>query len=191
MKNYNDTLNIDDFYQKFANTKSVTKNDLKQYFTAENPDLTIQGFRRILYRLENQGVIYSSGSAVYSIQPASSLPVKPKRKFTPIPSLITQKITEEFKDQFPYSKCIYWETRILHNLMTHQPRTNMIIIETEKDSESAVFNHFISLGIRPTFLDPDSKTIDRYVGVQDETIIVSKFNLTVPQKAERKSTKLC
>ena len=77
MKNYNDTQNINDFYRKFANNKSVTKNDLKEYFAAENPDLTIQGFRRILYGLEKQGVIYASGSAVYSIQPASSLPVKP------------------------------------------------------------------------------------------------------------------
>ena len=133
MKNYNDTLNINDFYRKFVNTKSVTKNDLKQYFTAENPNLTIQGFRRILYKLEKQGVIYSSGSAVYSIEPASSLPVKAKNKFTPIPSLTIKKVTEAFKDQFPYSNCIYWETRILHNLMTHQPRTNMIIIETDKD----------------------------------------------------------
>lgn len=182
MKNYNDTLNINDFYRKFANTKSVTKNDLRQYFTAENPDLTIQDFRRILYRLEKQGVIYASGSAVYSIQPASSLPIKPKRKFVPIPSLTAKEITAAFKDQFPYLNCIYWETRILHSLMTHQPRTNMIILETDKDSESAVFNHFISLGIRPTFLDPDRTTIDRYVGVQDEPIIVSKLISQSPKK---------
>lgn len=182
MKNYNDTLNINDFYRKYANTESVTKKDLKKYFTAENPDLTIQGFRRILYRLEQQGVIYASGSSVYSIQPASSLPIKPKKKFTPIPSLTAKKVTEVFKDQFPYSNCIYWETRILHNLMTHQPRTNMIIIETDKDSENAVFNHFISLNIRPTFLDPDRTTIDRYVGVQDESIIVSKLISQSPKR---------
>ena len=182
MKNYNDTQNINDFYRKFANNKSVTKNDLKEYFTAENPDLTIQGFRRILYGLEKQGVIYASGSAVYSIQPASSLPLKPKKKFTPMPSLTAKKVTEVFKDQFPYSNCIYWETRILHNLMTHQPRTNMIILETDKDSESAVFNHFINLGIRPTFLDPDPMTIDRYVGIQDESIIVSKLISQSPKR---------
>ena len=182
MKNYNDTHDINDFYRKFANNKSVTKNDLREYFTAENPDLTIQDFRRILYGLEKQGVIYASGSAVYSIQPASSLPLKPKKKFTPIPSLTAKKVTEVFKDQFPYSTCIYWETRILHNLMTHQPRTNMIILETDKDSESAVFNHFISLGIRPTFLDPDPTTIDRYVGFQDESIIVSKLISQSPKR---------
>ncbi|GAP40772.1 hypothetical protein [Flexilinea flocculi] len=107
MKNYFDTLNIDDFYQKFAKANSVTKNDLKQYFTAENPDLTIQGFRRILYGLEKQGVIYSSGSAVYSIQPISSLPLKIKKRFTPVPSLIAEKVIEAFKDQFPYSNCIF------------------------------------------------------------------------------------
>jgi hypothetical protein len=182
MKKFNDNLNINEFYRKFSNTKSVSKNDLKQYFTEENPDLTIQGFRRILYGLEKRGVIYTSGSAVYSIQPASSLPLKPKKKFTPIPSLTAKKVIETFKDQFPYSNCIYWETRILHNLMTHQPRTNMIIIETDKDSESAVFNHFISLGIRPTFLDPDRTTIDRYVGVQDESIIVSKLISQSPKR---------
>lgn len=175
MKNYCDNLNINDFYLKFAHIKSVTKKELEQYFSKVYPDLTIQGFRRILYRLEKQGVIYKSGRAVYSIQPASSFALKPKRKFTPMPSLTTQKVTEAFKYQFPYSNCIYWETRILHTLMIHQPRTNMIIIETDKDSESAVFNHFINLGIRPTFLDPDHKTIDRYVGIQDESIIVSKF----------------
>lgn len=182
MKNYNDTLNITDFYRKFANARSVTKNDLKEYFSAENSDLTIQGFRRILYRLEKQGIIYTSGRAVYSIQPVSALPVTLKKKFTPILSLTAKKVTNAFKDQFPYSKCIYWETRILHNLMTHQPRTNMIILETDKDSESAVFNHFVSLGISPTFLDPDRTTIDRYVGIQDESIIVSKVISQSPKR---------
>jgi len=186
MKNNPDTVNINDFYRKYANTKSVTKNALKQYFTAENPDLTIQGFRRILYGLEKQGVIYTSGSAVYSIQPAHSLPLKPKKKFTPVPSLTAKKVTEAVKDKFPYSNCIYWETRILHDLMTHQPRTNMIILETDKDSEIAVFNHFISLDIRPTFLDPDRTTIDRYVGFQDESIIVSKLISQSPKRQKGK-----
>ena len=58
----------------------------------------------------------------------------------------------------------------------------LIILETDKDSESAVFNHFISLGIRPTFLDPDPTTIDRYVGIQDESIIVSKLISQSPKK---------
>lgn len=182
MKNYNDALNINDFYRKFANAKSVTKSTLKQYFTEENPDLTIQGFRRILYRLKKQGDIYASGNAVYSIQPASSLPVIPKKEFTPIPSLTATKVIDAFKDQFPYSNCIYWETKILHDLMTHQPRINMIILETDKDSESAVFNHFITLDMRPTFLDPDRTTIDRYVRVQDESIIVSKLISQSPKR---------
>jgi len=160
VENYNDNYNINDFYQKFSSTKSVTKKELKEYFTAKNPDLTIQGFRRILYGLEKQGVIYASGSAVYSVQPASSLQLKPKKKNVPMPSHTAKKVIEAFKEQFPYSNCIYWETKILHNLMTHQPRTNMIILETDEDSESAVFNHFISLGIKPTFLDPDPTTID-------------------------------
>jgi len=93
-----------------------------------------------------------------------------------MPSHTAKKVIEVFKEQFPYSNCIYWETKILHNLMTHhQPRTNMIILETDKDSESSVFNYFIGLGVRPTFLDPDPTTIDRYVGIQDESIIVSKL----------------
>ena len=182
MKNKKDSLNINDFYRRFANAKSVTKNELEQYLASVNPDLTPQGFRRLLYGLEKQGVIYTSGRAVYSIQPASSLPVKPKKKFTPMPSQTAQKVTEAFKDQFPYSNCIYWETRILHNLMTHQPRTNMIILETEKDSVDAVFNYLMGLNIRPTYLDPDQMTIDRYVGVQDESIIVSKLISQSPKR---------
>lgn len=67
-------------------------------------------------------------------------------------------------------------------MMTHQPRTNMIIVETDKDSESAVFNHFFNLGIRPTFLNPDSTTIDRYVRAQDEPIFVSKIISQSPKR---------
>ena len=45
-----------------------------------------------------------------------------------------------------------------------------------------MFNHFISLGVRPTFLDPDRMTMDRYVGVQDESIIVSKLVSQSPKR---------
>ncbi len=45
-----------------------------------------------------------------------------------------------------------------------------------------MFNHFVSLGISPTFLDPDRTTIDRYVGIQDESIIVSKVISQSPKR---------
>ena len=181
MKRNVDELDISSFRNKFFNQKYVTKTVLKNFYTKVYKDLTDQAFRRILYGLEQERLIFSSGSGVFTIQDPQLSHCKPKIRFEPIlsPKLITVK--EDILKAFPFIDSVIWETRIIHDFMIHQPNVNMIILEVEKGIEESVFNHLNGSSLGPVFLAPDHTFVDRYVFQQPESIIVSKLVSRAPR----------
>jgi hypothetical protein len=184
-KNFNEAY-IHYFLQGYSGQKYVTKEELKNYFAARNPELSIQEFRRILYGLESRYLITTSGSGIYTIQ-SSSTNLRPKKRFAPKMSDKIDKLKKEIEIFFPYAEMIFWETKILHEFMTHQPNSNMIILETEKGIEESLFNHFVESNIGPIFLSPTRTEMERYVAQLSEPIIVSKLVTQSPkrQKGEK------
>ncbi len=134
-------LNIPEFKNKFSDRKHVSKAYLRNHYRQINPDLTDQSFRRILYGLEKQNYIVSSGSGIYLLQDPSSSQHPPKNKFVPALSSNILKINHEMMKAFPYLGYLLWETKILHEFMVHHPGQNLMILETEKGTEDSVFNH--------------------------------------------------
>jgi hypothetical protein len=171
---------IDSFTQQFSSPQSVSKADLRDFFRFRDPNLTEQAFRRILYGLEKQNLITPTGRGTFLCQPRLLPQFTQKKKFLPALSSWIQKVNAEIKETFPYLDYLLWETQVLHALMLHQPGQNQIILETEKDTEEAVFNHFSSLYPGQIFLAPDRTMLERYVMQQPETILVSKLISQTP-----------
>lgn len=180
MKKNSIELNIHEFKNKFSGQKYVSKTDLRNFYQLLYPDLTEQAFRRILYALEKQNLIISTGRGIYIFQNPISTQHPQKKKFIPTLSPNVKMVNDEIKGTFPYLDYLIWETKILNELMIHQPGQNQIILETEKGTGDSVFNHLSELYPGQTFLDPSRITIERYVIQQPETILISKLVTQTP-----------
>jgi hypothetical protein len=145
----------------FEGLKSVRKADLRRFYLQRHPDLTEQTFRRLLYSLEKQRVITSIGVGVYVLEDIPSSPGK--SKFAPTLSSEIERVNSIIQKSFPYINYLIWDTKILHEFMTHQPGQSQIILEAEKDVCESVFNQLKEQFLGKIFLDPDRQSFERYI----------------------------
>ena len=80
---------------------------------------------------KNERVITSIGVGVYVLEDISSS--SGKSKFVPTLSPEIERINSIIQKSFPYINYLIWDTKILHEFMTHQPGQSQIILEAEKD----------------------------------------------------------
>lgn len=173
MKNNNPTLPNLDLNVKFSNRETVRKVELREFFRLQDPDLTEQAFRRILYSLEKEKLIMPLGAGMYALLNPSLL--SKRSKFDPNLSSTAQELILTLRENFPYTQYMIWETNILHEFMIHQPGQSQIILEVEKEACESVFNLFkeqLSLRI---FLKPDRVTIERYIINTSESILLLRL----------------
>ena len=137
MKEENANLKISELNKAFQNTDYVDKKVLRNFYLQHNPYLTDQDFRRVLYALEKEEVISSTGSGVFYYT-GNENPAK--KKYIPSPSQSLQDLDRKFKETFPYLKYLVWETRIFNEFMILQSGQNLIILDVEKGTEDSVFN---------------------------------------------------
>ena len=179
MKNDNDLLDFSELKTSLENINSVTKADLRNFYLQRRPELTPQAFRRLLYALEKEGVIISIGTGVYVLQnSATSLS---KARFSPTPSTEMVEINAIIQKSFSYLDYLIWDTRLLHEFMTHQPGQAQIILDVEKDACESVFNRLIAQFPGKVFLDPDRAAFERYVLKTPESIIVTRLITQSPR----------
>jgi hypothetical protein len=184
MKTQKTTLAIPDLERKFPNRKYIQKTELRRFYLLKIPDLTEQSFRRILYSLEKLKIITPIGAGVYVLLNVALS--AGKRIFIPTFSLSTQELCSIIQVNFPYTHYLLWETNFLHELMTHQPGQNWIILEVEKDACESVFNRLREDLSRKIFLEPDRVTFERYIIDTPESIILLRL-VTQSPKIKTKS----
>jgi hypothetical protein len=101
MKRNLEELDIAGFRNKFSKQKYVTKTVLKDFYAKVYKDLTDQAFRRILYGVEQERLIFSSGSGLFTIQDPKLSYIKPKIRFEPILSPKLTFVKEGIQKAFP------------------------------------------------------------------------------------------
>jgi hypothetical protein len=163
----------------FEGLKSVRKADLRRFYLQRHPDLTEQTFRRLLYSLEKQRVITSIGVGVYVLEDIPSSPGK--SKFAPTLSSEIERVNSIIQKSFPYINYLIWDTKILHEFMTHQPGQSQIILEAEKDVCESVFNQLKEQFLGKIFLDPDRQSFERYILDIPESIILYRLLTQSPK----------
>jgi hypothetical protein len=172
-------VEIRELKNSFENLKSVRKADLRRFYLQRHPDLTEQAFRRILYTLEKQKIVISIGSGVYVLRETSISTTK--SKFTPALSSETESISSIIQKSFPYIRYLIWDTKILHEFMTHQPGRSQMVLEVEKDACESVFNRLREQFVGRVFLDPDRKSFERYILDNPDSIILYRLITQSPK----------
>ena len=106
-----------------------------------------------------------------------------KKNFLPIINQNLKKIYKKVATRFPYSKISIWDTSWLSNYMVHQPLTNNIIVEVDKDVMVSAFA-FLQEFKKNVFLNPNKHEMDTYIMTGQSNIIVN--NLVVESPVELK-----
>jgi hypothetical protein len=179
MKTNVSILAIPDLKMKFSNRESVRKVELWEFYHLQNPDLTEQAFRRILYSLEKERCITPIGAGIYAL--INPFLASTKKKFVPSLSPTAQELSLEVKENFPYTQYLIWETGALHEFMTHQPSQSQIILEIEKEATESVFNKLKEQSSRNIFLEPDRVTFERYIIDTPESILLLQLVTQSPK----------
>lgn len=173
MKTSQAGLDFSELKTVLSEQRPVRKEELKQFYLDRDPNMSEQAFRRILYSLEKQGLILSIGAGLFVLLDPTQSPGK--NKFIPNLSQEVQRLNSVICEAFPYIHYLTWETKTLHEFMTHQPGQNQIILETEKDVAESVFYRLKEQYSGTVFLNPDRLSIERYVINNRESIIITRL----------------
>lgn len=166
-----DNLYIAELKITFSNQKNFRKLELRDFYHNLYEELDEKDFRRILYSLEKENIIIKVDTGVYVLNNSEkSWPLQ--KKFNPVFSPELIKINKKVQENFPYTKTIIWETRILHDFMLHQPGQNLTILETEKESTESVFNFLDSQFTGKVFFDPNVDIVEKYVLHYADSILI-------------------
>jgi len=168
--------------EAFSGAMSVQKSELRKYFMQYSQPATEQAFRRFLYALQREQTVISIGAGVYAFGEKESLPAKSKKRFSPSWSQELKALNRAVKEEFPFAQYLVWETRVLHEFITHQPGQNILIVQPEKDICETVFNHLSILHPNKVFLEPDHEMMTRYVLRQPNNVIISRLITQSPKK---------
>lgn len=180
MKNSISQLHIRELNEKFPAHRPLLKTSLRRFYSRLQPEWSEQAFRRILYALEKRQVLIPIGAGVYAL--TGSVGSSPKENFVPDWSSTCKGIQQMVKQAFPYLKSLSWETRLLHEWILHQPASNQIILEVEKEACESVFNHLAQEYPGQVFLEPDREMMERYVLPLPESILISRLLTQSPKK---------
>jgi hypothetical protein len=126
----------------FSNQMFFHKSDLRNFYRDQYKELDEKTFRRILYSLVKDNIIMAVDSGTYVLSNEKAL--KLRERFVPIFSPKLRSISDSIQTDFPYTKNLIWETRILYE------------------------NQFTG----EVFLDPSSDIVEKYVFRTTESIIV-------------------
>ena len=181
MKKDNIEINITALRHKFSGRKKASKKELREFYQRLYPELSEQGFRRILYSLENERYIGASGSGIYVFQSHFSSQFPNKKKFLPRISPLVGEVNDEVMEAYPYLNYVIWETKILFDFMVQQPWQNEVLVEVEKETEESVFNGLTEKYPGRVFLDPDREVMERYVFQQTDPILVTGLVSQTPK----------
>ena len=182
MKRNRTELVLKDFQQEFNGKKFLSNSEIADFYNRAKNSLSNADLRRIVYGLKKEGILFSSGSGIYTLENIESKTnYTTKKTFKPNLSEKLNGIRTEFRQVFPFIESVLWESRVLHEFMNQQPRINLLVLECEKGTEEAVFDHFNSNQLAPVYLHPDRTMMERYVLTQNEALLVSKLTARSPK----------
>lgn len=171
-----DKFRIEQIKERFKN-KPFTSKELYQFYLDYEPELKQNTFRWRIYNLKQAGIISSVKRGTYRLES--------KKAFTPPINLSLKRIYNKIKEKFPYIEISIWETNWLANYMIHQPRTDNIIIEVDKDAMESVFALFQETKSN-VFLNPNKHDVETYLMTGKSNIVVKNLVVESPIQLQDK-----
>jgi hypothetical protein len=168
-----DTFKTSELIEYFGNRREVTQNELHDFYRQFEPDLNRDTLRWRIYKLKEKGVLTSIGKGRYTFHS--------RQEWVPELSEDEKELFQSVQNQFPYVESCIWSTRWLLSFTKHMPVQYITLIETERDTETPVFNYLKdSITAFPVFLNPDRKEIDTYFSWNQNNIVIKTLISQAP-----------
>lgn len=150
---------------------TITTQEFFNFYRQFNPDLPINTLRWRIYKLKQQGIIYSPKRGLYALNN--------KKLFQPVPTQKMEELANLLQEKFPYVRFSIYPTKWFGNLSNHVYKTNNLVIEIDADALDAAF-YFLKEHFPNTFLSPEQKMYDHYILPQEENIIINRLHVDAP-----------
>lgn len=117
----------------------LTRKGLIKSLLETIPSVKVSSIDWVLHKLKEKRVLVNVGRGKYSLQEVS--------KFSPELSSKLEWIYSKIQKRYEPDEALLWETRWLHEFMTHLPFASMIVIEIEQDLLESVY-YFIKENVK-------------------------------------------
>jgi len=161
----NEKLRIEEMKEYFGKMPFISR-VLYQFYLNYESDLNENTFRWRIYNLKRRRIISSVKRGTYIIEN--------RNIFSPPVNQSLKRMYKKIKEQFPYSEVSIWETNWLANYMLHQPITDNMIIEVDRDAMVSVFS-FLQKTKNNVFLNPNRHEVETYLLTGRNNIIVKNL----------------
>lgn len=163
----------------FESKKLLTKSQLLDWLEKVYPQASNETLTWRIHDLKEKGVLESPGRGMYRLAT--------QEDFTPVFSNLSKRIATMLARELPLVNVCIWETRWLNAWMELQPAYNWTLVEAERDTLDAIFNHLTGLS-KKVFLQPNRTIMELYVLSLNEAVIVKPLISEAPLIWEGKIT---
>lgn len=151
----------------FRNEKMLTTREIMNRLKLFYPDAKYGTLSAKLHHLKEEGLVRNVSRGIYALGS--------KNTFEPVISEELKRMFRRIRKQFPFidSLCV-WDTRWLNEFTVHQAFSSMILVESERDTEQAVFE-YVRSKYSPVFVSPTPKEVDNYITPSRKSFVVKSL----------------
>lgn len=162
---------LNKLYAQFKENPTFSYTELYAFMEKEFPDLAEKTISWKIYKLKTKGILSHISRGIYSLTK--------KKVYTPHISSYLKRIYKKITSNLPYLNVCIWDSSWFNEFMVHQLFKYSIVVETEKDAVSPVFNILTDIS-KNVFINPDGETFNRYINNNNEVIIVKPLISEAP-----------
>jgi len=157
--------------EHFKDSDRIFYQDLFSFLKSLHPDLADKTINWKINQLKNKGYISHLSRSTYSLTK--------KNEYKPLITPHFKRIFNKVSSNYPLVNLCIWSNNWFNEFMVHQLFRYFIVVETEKDAVSSVFNQ-LSDSYKNVFFHSDKDVFTRYLNTQDDVIIVKTLISEAP-----------
>ena len=159
-------FHIEELKNRFRGQKTVSIDELYQFYKAKEPNLPRSTLRWRIYELNNKGILSRVKRGIYRLGSEVG-------EWKPEVSRELRTIDSRIRSEFPYLTYCIWSTQWLLNFTQHLPMKYFTLVDTERETEESVFYYLQdTLTSSGVFLDPNRDEVEKYLGSIENPLVV-------------------
>ncbi|MDR2813731.1 MAG: hypothetical protein LBB79_03625 [Prevotellaceae bacterium] len=148
-----------------ANHKRFTRKELIAHLEQGRQDVSSNAVSVQLKRLLNSKALIHPKFGVYA------LPDRSKVDFFVTNTDEVRQISEQIRQQFPFTIFCVWSSREIAPYMRHIPKLDFLLVDVERDAAEAVFNRLHADTSMRVFLTPTQTDFGRYIAGNEAVVV--------------------
>ena len=161
-----ETFYIEELENRFRDQRTVSIEELYQFYKEKEPSLPRSTLRWRVYELNNKGILSRVKRGIYKLGSEVS-------EWKPEVSKELRTIASKLRNEFPYLTLCIWSTKWLLNFTQHLPMKYFTLVDTERDTEESVFYYLQDiLKSSAVLLNPSRDEVQKYLGSTENPLVV-------------------